>query len=147
MDHVRGFSKRPPRIDLRQPVVMINSDGHVSNAIILDVSSTGFRLELADLVRVGELVTLRVEHDEIPGQIRWTLGNEAGGVFLTNADREQVAAGEHPMAGDGHGSEGYTGEERRKGERRSIERIRTDGTPGDRRQSQDPEGAPKRLIS
>lgn len=123
---------------------MIDSDGHESDAIILDVSSTGFRLELTDLVRVGELVTLRVERDEIPGQIRWALGNEAGGVFLTSADGEQLATGEHPMAGDGDGSQGYAGEERRKGDRRSVERIRTDGTPGDRRQARDPEGEPKR---
>lgn len=123
---------------------MIDSDGHESDAIILDVSSTGFRLELTDLVRVGELVTLRVDHDEIPGQIRWALGNEAGGVFLTSVDGEELAAGEQAMAGDKDGSEGYTGQERRKGERRSVERIRTDGTPGDRRQDRPPQGEPKR---
>ena len=123
---------------------MIDSDGRKSDAIILDVSSTGFRLELTDLVQVGEIVTLRVERDELPGQIRWALGNEAGGVFLTSADGEELAAGKRGMVGDGDGSESYTERERRKGERRSVDRIRTDGTPRDRRQDRPPQGEEKR---
>ena len=79
----RGLNKRAPRIDLRRPAVLINSDGTALNVIILDVSSGGFKLEISECPRIGEFVRLRVEHcDEFPAQIRWVLGNEAGGVFL-----------------------------------------------------------------
>ena len=87
MARVDGFQKRAPRIDLRRPAVLINSDGAETDAIILDVSSGGFRLEISDIPRIGEHVTLRVDRgDEYPAQIRWALGNEAGGVFLTRVN-------------------------------------------------------------
>jgi PilZ domain len=86
MARSRGFTKRAPRVDLRRPAVLINSDGLESGVTVLDVSSGGFRLELSESPRIGEFVTLRVEHgEEFPAQIRWALGNEAGGVFLTAA--------------------------------------------------------------
>ena len=86
MGRSQDFPKRAPRIDLRHPAVIIDSDGHETDVIILDVSGGGFRLEVPDVLRVGELVTLRVEHSqELSGQIRWTLGNEAGGIFLKSA--------------------------------------------------------------
>jgi hypothetical protein len=66
---------------------MINSDGDEVDVLILDVSSGGFRLKFEEGARVGEMVTLRVEHrQEFPGQIRWVLGSEAGGVFLAPVD-------------------------------------------------------------
>lgn len=84
MARTRGFNKRAPRIDIYQPAVLINGDGVQSEVIVLDVSNAGFRLKVADsLLRIGEFVTLQVEHsEEFPAQIRWALGDEAGGVFL-----------------------------------------------------------------
>lgn len=82
--HAGVNGRRAPRIDLRRPGVLINSDGAAADVVILDVSSGGFRLEVSECPRVGEFVTLRFEHcDEFPAQIRWVLGSEAGGVFLT----------------------------------------------------------------
>jgi len=79
----RDFNKRAPRIDVRRSAVLINSDGVESGVVILDVSSGGFRLKVEELPRIGELVRLRVDKsDEFPAQIRWALGDEAGGVFL-----------------------------------------------------------------
>ena len=79
----RGLNKRAPRIDVRRPAVLINSDGAAADVTVLDVSSGGFKLEVSECPRIGEFVRLRVEHgDEFPAQIRWALGNEAGGVFL-----------------------------------------------------------------
>lgn len=79
-----GLNKRAPRIDLRRPAVLINSDGDAMSVTVLDVSSGGFRLEVPESPRIGELVRLQVEREaEFPAQIRWALGNEAGGVFLT----------------------------------------------------------------
>src|SRR3954449_7825650 len=74
---------RSPRIDLRRPAALINSDGVETEVVILDVSRGGFRLEVSEVLRIGELVTLRAEHDRFPAEIRWALGKEAGGVFLT----------------------------------------------------------------
>ena len=87
MARIPGFQKRAPRIDLRRPAILINSDGAETEATILDVSSGGFRLEVSELPRIGEHVKLRVDRgDEYPAQIRWALGNEAGGVFLTQVN-------------------------------------------------------------
>jgi hypothetical protein len=87
MARTPGIIKRAPRVDVRRQVVLINSDGAESPATILDVSSGGFRLEVSDTPRIGEHVTLRVEHGEqFAAQIRWALGSEAGGVFLAPVD-------------------------------------------------------------
>ena len=84
MARVEGFSKRAPRVDLRRPAILIDSSGGHFEVTILDVSSGGFRLEVPESPRIGEFVTLRVERGaEFPAQIRWALGEHAGGVFLT----------------------------------------------------------------
>ena len=89
MGREQGFSKRAARVDLRRPAVMVDSDGRQTGVIILDVSSGGFRLEVTESPRIGEFVTLRVEHQaEFEAQIRWALGNEAGGVFLAAVNTE-----------------------------------------------------------
>jgi hypothetical protein len=70
---------------------MINSDGEETGVLILDVSSGGFRLTFEQSPRIGEFITLRVERqEEIPGQIRWVLGSEAGGVFLEPVDYSKL---------------------------------------------------------
>jgi hypothetical protein len=90
MARTPGIIKRAPRVDVRRTVVLINSDGMESAATILDVSSGGFRLEVTETPRIGEHVSLRVEHGEqFPAQIRWALGTEAGGIFLAPINWEQ----------------------------------------------------------
>lgn len=75
MNPARGFRKQAPRIDLRQPAVLINSDGTAENIVILDVSAAGFRVELPGGLHKGEIVTPRAElRDDVPGQICWALG-------------------------------------------------------------------------
>ena len=91
MARLPGFSKRAPRIDMRRPAVLINSDGVEIGVTVLDLSSGGFRIELSEPARIGEFVWLRVEHcEEYPGQIRWVLGSEAGGVFLAPVDYDHL---------------------------------------------------------
>ena len=78
------FAKRAPRVDVRRAAVLINSDGAAASVSILDISGGGFRLQTEEDPRIGEFVTLRVERgEELPAQIRWVLGGEAGGVFVT----------------------------------------------------------------
>lgn len=92
MDRMSGHAKRAPRIDVQRPAVLVDSDGRETGVLILDVSSGGFRLQVEDDLKIGEFVTLRVERgQEFPAQIRWALGNEAGGVFLANVDYSSLA--------------------------------------------------------
>jgi hypothetical protein len=80
-------SRRSPRVDMRCPAILVDSDGGEREAMILDVSSGGFRLEVAEGPRIAEFVTLVVERGaRLPAQIRWIRGNEVGGVFLFPAD-------------------------------------------------------------
>jgi PilZ domain len=83
----REFAKRAPRVDLRRPAILVDSKGGERDVTILDISRGGFRLETSEIPRVGEFVTVRVERDVgFAAQIRWALGNEAGGVFIEPAD-------------------------------------------------------------
>ncbi len=87
MARIPGFIKRSPRVDLRRPAVLIDAQGAEIAVTVTDVSSGGFRLEVSETPRIGEHVTLRVERGaEYPAQIRWALGKEAGGIFLTHVD-------------------------------------------------------------
>jgi hypothetical protein len=89
MNRRERFAKRAPRVDLRRPAIVIDSDGRSSPVTVLDVSSGGFRIEASESLHIGEFVRLLVEHSEdLPAQIRWVLGNEAGGVFLTELGSE-----------------------------------------------------------
>ena len=87
MGRVPGFIKRAPRIDLDRPAALIDSEGSQQHVTILDISSGGFKLKVETLPRIGDHVRLRVEGSaEIEAQIRWAVGDEAGGVFLTPVD-------------------------------------------------------------
>ena len=87
MARTPGYIKRAPRIDMRRPAVLIDAQGGETEVVVTDISSGGFRLEVEEAPRIGEHVRLRVDRgEEYPAQIRWALGNEAGGVFLTNVD-------------------------------------------------------------
>jgi hypothetical protein len=110
--------------------------------IILDVSSGGFRLEVSEHLRIGEHVTLRVEHcEEFPAQIRWALGDEAGGVFLAPADYEAIGAGGPTMTERGSNrDQDRRQSERREGERREVGERRTGSRKHDRRQTDRREG-------
>lgn len=80
---------RSKRIDVNYDAVLVTSDGHEVAVTVKDLSSGGFRLELHDEVLVGERVRLRVgRNGDVPAQIKWALGCEAGGVFLDRTDQQ-----------------------------------------------------------
>lgn len=135
MGAVRGFTKRPPRIDVRRPAVMIDSDGRISTVTILDISGSGFRIEIFETPSIDEIVTLRVEHgDEFRAQIRWALGGEAGGIFVAGAGRDGRETGESSMAeGEKGADDRRTSEDRRKGDQRQGDERRQSPRDGDRR--------------
>ena len=74
--------QRARRIPVSMDGVLIASDGVESKVRVTDLSSDGFRLELADELMEGEQVQLRLGRETIVGEIRWVRGKEAGGVFL-----------------------------------------------------------------
>jgi hypothetical protein len=80
-----GMSKRAPRVDVRKGAIVINSDGDEIDVTLLDISGSGFRLQLSDKLHIGEFVQLRVDDDTVAAQIKWVLGDEAGGTFLAAA--------------------------------------------------------------
>ena len=82
--------RRAPRLDLRRPATLINSDGMECKAVLLDLSGTGIRLGLEESLRIGEVVTLRTDGaEEVRARICWCLGSEAGGILLEAIDEEQ----------------------------------------------------------
>jgi hypothetical protein len=90
MDRNRAIASREKRVDVRKPALLINSDGMEIDILVLDVSSHGFRIELDDQLRVGELVSLKVDDELIGAEIRWVLGKEAGGTFIAPVDSKTL---------------------------------------------------------
>ena len=88
-----GMSKRAPRVDVRKAAIVVNSDGDEISVTILDISGSGFRLHVLEKLNIGEFVRLRVDDQILSAQIRWVLGDEAGGAFLANADEKELGAG------------------------------------------------------
>jgi len=85
-----GNIKRAPRIDVRKTAVVVNSDGVAVAVTLLDISGSGFRIHVTENLRIGEFVTVRVDGTELPAQIRWVLGDEAGGAFLVPVDAQAL---------------------------------------------------------
>ena len=78
----REITPRDARIDVKYDA-HVRVDGAAVQAMILNVSSKGFRLHAAEELQPGMEVMLEVEKLEpVRGQIRWTCGQESGGVFL-----------------------------------------------------------------
>ena len=90
MDRNRAMASREKRVDVRKPALLINSDGMEIDVLVLDVSSHGFRIELDDQLRVGELVSLKADDELVGAEIRWVLGKEAGGTFISPIDSSSL---------------------------------------------------------
>ena len=78
-----GHIKRAPRVATCYPATVVDGDGVELAVIVVDISREGFRLTSDETMVIGEHVHLRVpRYGDFPAQIRWAIGNEAGGVFL-----------------------------------------------------------------
>ena len=78
-----SFIKRPPRVAAIHNAILIDSDGGELPVTITEISAGGFRLRTDETLVIGEKVRLRVEKfGDFPAQIRWALGDTAGGAFL-----------------------------------------------------------------
>ncbi len=75
--------KRAPRIASHLRATLVDSNEREMAGIVTDLSKSGFRVKLDEPLMIGECVRVRVDrYGDFPAQIRWVLGNEAGGVFL-----------------------------------------------------------------
>jgi hypothetical protein len=78
----REITPRSARIDVRYDAT-VRFGGAATEAMILNVSSKGFRLRTAEELEPDMEVTLEVDKLEpVRALIRWCCGEESGGVFL-----------------------------------------------------------------
>jgi hypothetical protein len=77
-----SFEPRPSRYAVDQLVWLVGADGRVSSATMVNVSRDGFGLKVSHPQVVGERIVLRGGAGDVPGEIRWTSGDRAGGVFV-----------------------------------------------------------------
>ena len=83
MSRPPGHVSCKPRVSVEHDATLVMSDGSEHSVTVTDVSSGGFHLKTNETVPIGEHVFLRVaRYGDFPAQIRWSLGLEAGGVFL-----------------------------------------------------------------
>ena len=78
----RELEPRAVRVDV-QFDAFVRFDGMSVGAMVLNVSSKGFRLRSAEELEPGMEVTIHCDKLEpVRGEIRWSCGQESGGVFL-----------------------------------------------------------------
>ena len=83
MGRIPGQIPRGHRIEVAHAATLVLDDGTEQSVTIKDVSSGGFRLVAEGTLPIGAHVFLRVpRYGDFPAQIRWALGNDAGGIFL-----------------------------------------------------------------
>jgi PilZ domain len=78
----RELTPRAARVQVEYDA-RVRFDGTAVDAMILNVSSKGFRLCAAEELEPGMEVTIECDRLEpVRAQIRWSTGQESGGVFL-----------------------------------------------------------------
>jgi len=83
MSRMPGHISRRQRIKVAHDAKLVTAQGAEHAVTITDVSAGGFRLRSEITLPIGEHVFLRVDrYGDFPAQIRWSLGSDAGGVFL-----------------------------------------------------------------
>ena len=81
-----SYLGRQRRINVRFEGILIEDDGCRIPVEVLDVSSSGFRIEAnAELVVEAEVMLQIPCSEPMRAKICWTRGSEAGGVFLDPA--------------------------------------------------------------
>ena len=78
-----GEIKRGPRVATDLKATLLRTDGQQIPVVITDISKDGFKLSTETQLLIGERVDLSMpKTGDVPVQIRWAIGSEAGGVFL-----------------------------------------------------------------
>lgn len=82
MTDTAGYEPRAFRIGITQSAVLVRADGAESPVTITNVSQCGFCIKAGDVPIAGERVIFRGEAGDVPAEVRWARGRDAGGVFL-----------------------------------------------------------------
>lgn len=83
MSGVPGFQRRSPRVVIDQQALLIDGGGRELPVKVIELSAGGFRLDVGEMLAVGEKVAIRVDrYGEYKGEIRWATELQAGGIFL-----------------------------------------------------------------
>jgi len=82
MTNAEMYEPRPPRFGIHHDTTLVRPDGSEIPVVIVNISQSGFRLKIADTPLIGEKIVLRSEVGDVPAQIRWAIGDMAGGYFV-----------------------------------------------------------------
>ena len=82
MSDISGYEPRAFRIGIDHSAVLVRADGAESPVTITNVSQSGFCMKAEDVPVAGERVTFRGRAGDVPAEVRWTRGHDAGGIFL-----------------------------------------------------------------
>jgi hypothetical protein len=78
---IQGHRER--RVSLNCGAILTEDDGFTVDVTIVDVSKDGFRLRSVTELEIGSRVMLQMHNvAAVRGEIRWSCGHEAGGIFL-----------------------------------------------------------------
>jgi hypothetical protein len=81
-----GSRHYSPRIDVHEEVRLIDGNGTIHDVILADISREGFRVKYAGAAPPPGIARLRGgRYADVPIEVRWIRGGEAGGVFLEQA--------------------------------------------------------------
>ena len=82
----REHASRDKRVIVRMPVVLESDSGLPIEALVADLSKSGFRLTSDAVLHVGQVLTMRLPRENVPCRICWVDGFEAGGIFHGRAN-------------------------------------------------------------
>lgn len=78
-----GEIKRGPRVSTDLKAQLLRAGGEQIEVVVTDISKDGFKLSADRQLSIGERVELCIpKTGDVPAQIRWAIGDRAGGVFL-----------------------------------------------------------------
>ena len=63
------------------PVVLETQSGSTIDALVADLSKSGFRLTSSAMLHVGQVLTMRLPREDVLCRICWVDGLQAGGIF------------------------------------------------------------------
>ena len=80
------FRSYSPRIEVNEEAQLVDESGTVHDIILADVSREGFRVKGDGAgLRTGPAMLRVARYGDMPVEVRWSRGREAGGIFLDAA--------------------------------------------------------------
>lgn len=80
------YEPRSSRFAVNYSAVVVHADGTETAVTIKNISERGFRLKATEALARDQRVLFRGETGDVPAYIQWSIGYEAGGVYLKPDD-------------------------------------------------------------